>query len=264
MIALAKAGWLDILEGIENWRVWHLMGTSELRGRYARSRFGQFWHTLSTGILIGSIGLVWSVLWRMPVSDMMPYFAASMVLWTWLTGFIGDATTVFVNNNRYFINQRMSFTTAIAALLYQHVLILLHNAAIVVLVFVFFQQPVGFSALLVVPGFCLTVLTGLWLCYVIATLCARYRDLGQVFKSILQIAFLLTPVLWKVEFVPEAYRKIIYFNPFAVYLSVVRDPILGKPVPLNYWFIATGIAIGGFLLTLPFIGRYQHRIVYWL
>ena len=51
--ALAEAGWRDIHEGIENWRIWHLMGSAELRRRYARSRLGQFWLTLSTGILIG-------------------------------------------------------------------------------------------------------------------------------------------------------------------------------------------------------------------
>src|SRR6476660_5126686 len=141
ILALAQAGLQDLIEGIENWRIWHLMGSAELRRRYARSRLGQFWLTLSTGILIGSLGLVWSVLWKMPVSQMMPYFAASMIIWTMLTGFIGDATSVFSNSGRYFLNERMSFATAIDALLYQQILIFLHNAVIVILVFAGFQRP---------------------------------------------------------------------------------------------------------------------------
>jgi len=262
--ALAEAGLQDMLEGIENWRIWHLMGSAELRRRYARSRLGQFWLTLSTGILIGSLGLVWSVLWKMPVSEMMPYFAASMVLWTMLTGFIGDATSIFSGSGRYFLNERMSFATAIAAMLYQHILIFLHNAVIVVLVFAVFKRPIGLQALLAIPGFCLAVLTAMWLAYVVAILCTRYRDLGQVVTSLLQIAFFVTPVLWKVEFVPEPYRNMIALNPFAIYLSIIRDPILGVPVPLEHWAIATAITVGGFLLSLPFIGRYHRRIVYWL
>jgi ABC-type polysaccharide/polyol phosphate export permease len=264
LLALAEGGLRDIVEGIENWRIWHLMGSAELRRRYARSRLGQFWLTLSTGILIGSLGLVWSVLWKMPVSEMMPYFAASMVIWTMLTGFIGDSTTVFTNGGRYFLNERMSFATAIDALLYQNILIFLHNAVIVILVFAAFQHPIGLQALLAIPGFCLAVLTAMWLSYVVAILCTRYRDLGQVVTSLLQIAFFVTPVLWKVDFIPEPYRKLISLNPFAIYLSIIRDPLLGEPVPLEHWVIAAAITVGGFLLSLPFIGRYHRRIVYWL
>jgi len=264
VLILAEAGLRDIIEGLENWRIWHLMGSAELRRRYARSRLGQFWLTLSTGILIGSLGLVWSVLWRMPMSEMLPYLAASMVGWTMITGILGDAATVFANKGRYFLNERMSFATAIDALLYQNVLIFLHNAVIIVLVFIAFQRPIGFGALLAIPGFCLAVITGMWLSYVVAILCTRYRDLGQIVTSVLQIAFFVTPVLWKVEFVPEPFRKLVVLNPFAIYLSIIRDPILGVPVPLKHWAIAVAITAGGFLLSLPFVGRYHRRVVYWL
>jgi ABC-type polysaccharide/polyol phosphate export permease len=264
VLSLSEAGLRDIIEGIKNWRIWHLMGSAELRRRYARSRLGQFWLTLSTGILIGSLGLVWSVLWKMPVSEMMPYFAVSMVIWTMLTSFLGDATSVFTNGGRYFLNEHMSFSTAIDALLYQNVLIFLHNLVIVVLVFLGFRRSIGPEALLAIPGFCLAVVTGMWLCYVVAIVCTRYRDLGQVVTSLLQIAFFVTPVLWKVEFVPEPYRNLIALNPFVIYLSIIRDPLLGEPVPLATWAIAAAITVGGFLLSLPFIGRYRRRVVYWL
>ena len=262
--ALTEAGFRDIVEGLENWRIWHLMGSAELRRRYARSRLGQFWLTLSTGILIGSLGLVWSVLWKAPISEMMPYFAASMVIWTLITGIIGDAATVFANQGRYFLNEHMSFATAIDASVYQNALIFLHNAIIVVLVFVAFRRPVGFEALLAIPGLGLTLITGIWLSYVVAIVCTRYRDFGQVVSTLLQIAFFVTPVLWKINFVPEPYRELIALNPFAIYLSIIRDPLLGEPVPWEHWAIAIAITIGGFLLSLPFIGRYHRRIVYWL
>jgi ABC-type polysaccharide/polyol phosphate export permease len=264
LLDVATAGWVDIAEGIANWRIWHLIGSADLRQRYVRSRLGQFWLTLSTGILIGSLGLVWSLLWNVPVSEMMPYLAVSIVLWNVFVGIIGDATTVFVKNGRYFINQKMSFATAINGLVYQHALVLLHNAVIVVLVFIFFQKPVGLQALLAIPGLCLAGLTAFWLSYVVAIICTRYRDLGQVVSSILQIAFFVTPVLWKVKFIPEAYRELVLLNPFAIYLSIIRDPILGEPMTLEPWLIAASITVVGFLLTLPLIGRYQSRIVYWL
>jgi lipopolysaccharide transport system permease protein len=240
------------------------MGSAELRQRYSRSRLGQFWVTLSTSIIIVSLGVVWSVLWGMPVSEMMPYFAASIVIWYFFTGILGDATTIFIKSQHYFINQKMSFATAISALIYQHFLALLHNALIIIVVFIIFRPPVGIGLFMVVPGLCLALIAGFWLSYVIAIICTRYRDVIQLLLSLLQVAFFVTPVLWKPDFLPDAYRELLLLNPFAVYLSIVRDPIIGEPVLLPAWLIATTISVGGFFLALPFIGRFQSRIVYWL
>ena len=264
LLAAARAGWLDILEGATNWRMWHLMGSAELRQRYTRSRLGQFWLTLSTGIQIAALGLVWSLLWGAPVSELMPYFAISIVFWQFFTGILGDSTTIFTKNGKYFINHRMSFATAISALIYQHLLILLHNAAVIVLVFLFFSKPAGPTVLLALPGLGLAVITGVWLSYVLGILCTRYRDLGQLVNSMLQVAFYVTPVLWKPNFIPEAYREYLLFNPFAVYLSVIRDPILGESLTPEPWLVAAAITLVGFTAALPFIGRYKNRLIYWV
>src|SRR5262245_37636180 len=46
------AGFEELLGGVRNWRVWHLLGLNDLRHRYARSRFGQLWLTVSSGTKI--------------------------------------------------------------------------------------------------------------------------------------------------------------------------------------------------------------------
>ena len=263
-VALAKMGALDVIEGIKSWRIWHVIGSAELRQRYARSRLGQFWVTLSTGILIGSLGLVWSVLWRIPAAEMMPYIAVSMVIWAFISGVIVDSTGIFVRNSRFFINQRTPFSTVIAASLYQHLLVLLHNSVIVVLFFVVFLRPIGIEASLALLGFGLALVTAFWVSYLVAMACTRYRDLRQVVSSLVQIAFFVTPVLFRSEAIPESYRHLLLWNPFAVFLSVMGDPILGEPVPLTNWLTATIISFGGLIATLPIIGYFHRRIIFWI
>src|SRR5215470_14923416 len=92
---LFMLGIADLLKGIDNWRLSHLMGLGEIRRRYARSRIGQFWLTISTGIMVASLGLVWSTLWNMPVEDLLPFVAISLIVWTMITGTLGEAATVF-------------------------------------------------------------------------------------------------------------------------------------------------------------------------
>jgi lipopolysaccharide transport system permease protein len=260
----ARAGWAELVEGGRNWRVWHLIGIGELRRRYARSRLGQLWLTLSMGITIAIIGVTWAILWRIPVTDMLPFLAVSMVSWQFLQGVVGDATTAFSTNANYLLSQRLPCSTVVFALIYRHFVTLLHNAVIVAIVFLVFAHPVSLTAVLALPALVVTAVAAAWWAYVAATLCVRFRDLVHVVLSVMQLAFYLTPIIWKPEFLPERARWLNLVNPFAVYLGIIRDPILGKPPTLLPWLIAAGIAFGGLALALPFVGRYRRRIVYWL
>ena len=51
------AGLEELLGGMRYWRMSHLIGVRDLRHRYARSKLGQLWLTLSTAIMIGALGL---------------------------------------------------------------------------------------------------------------------------------------------------------------------------------------------------------------
>src|SRR5262245_55155529 len=124
-------GMWEMVEGIGNWRVSHLMGLNEIRRRYARSKIGQFWVTISTGIMVASLGLVWSVLWKVPAGELIPFMSISLILWGLITGTIGEAASVFVQSAPMFLNQGISFSTVIYALLYRNLLIFAHNLPII-------------------------------------------------------------------------------------------------------------------------------------
>ena len=49
----------DFSSALERWRLWSLLGWLDIRQRYARSALGPFWITLSMGVMVGSLGLVY-------------------------------------------------------------------------------------------------------------------------------------------------------------------------------------------------------------
>src|SRR5215468_3469039 len=87
---LFMPGIADLLRGIDNWRLSHLMGLGEIRRRYARSRIGQFWLTISTGIMVATLGLVWSTLWKVLIADLVPFIAISLIVWTLVSGTLSE------------------------------------------------------------------------------------------------------------------------------------------------------------------------------
>src|SRR5665647_3461838 len=149
--SLTRRGLDDLGRGLASWRVWHLIGIGTIRRRYARSRVGQFWTTLSMGIMITVLGLVWSTLWKQDLHEIFPYIASSLVLWTFLTGTINDATTAIVGSSHYFLNQGMSFSTPIYAAIYSQFIILLHNLIIVAIVLIIYPPSFSLETFLFIP-----------------------------------------------------------------------------------------------------------------
>ena len=254
----------DFTSGLANWRLCHLMGVSELRRRYARSRLGQFWLTISMGVMVAALGLMWATLWKMPVAEMLPHVAVGLVVWALINGVLSEAATVFVGVGPMFLNQGMRFSTAILALVYRHLLIFAHNAVILIVVFGWFQKPIGLSSTAALAGLLLLVITLTWCSYLVAIACTRFRDLTQVVSNFLLVAFFLTPVLWKEDSLSVGHQWIVALNPFALFLSLIRDPLFNQVPSASSWVAAISVAGVGLILAIPAIGHTRNRIIYWV
>src|SRR5262245_24538913 len=258
------AGLAGLLGGSRPWRGWHLLGIRDLRHRYARSKLGQLWLMLSTGVMIGVLSGVWSLLWSQPVRELMPYFGIGLIMWTFLSQVMIDCTSIYITHGNLYRNQKMTFSVSVYSVIYKNSIMLAHNLVIVVLLIVAFGVPINFHLLEIVPAFVLTWITMLWMGYVVAMTCVRYRDIIQVITTWFSVLFFLTPVFWKPDFLPERFHFIIDYNPLAQFLELLRNPFLGLPVSLHAWVFTIAFALGGGLIALPVIGRYQRRIIFWM
>jgi homopolymeric O-antigen transport system permease protein len=260
----AIAGLEELLGGIRYWRISHLIGVRDLRHRYARSKLGQLWLTLSTAIMIGVLAIVWSLLWNQPIYELMPFIGTSLILWNYLSQVLIDCTAIFVEQGNLYRNQKMNFSVSIYAVIYKNTIMLAHNMIIIAVLIVAFGIPVNWYLLQIVPAFALTWIGMVWSGYLIAMICVRYRDIIQLITTWMTVLFYITPVLWKPDFLPREYHFIIEFNPLAQYLEILRNPFLGQPVSSYAWLSTTVFALGGCLVALAVIGRYQRRIIFWV
>ncbi len=260
----ARLGAEDLADGLRAWRIWHLLGSGELRRRYARSRVGQLWHTLSTAVSIGILAFVWSVLFKTPIIDLLPHLAVSIIFWQFLSSVVTDATNLFTVNGHLMLSQRIEGSVIVFAAVYRNLLSLAHDLVIIPIVFIAAAVPVRPEVMLALPAMALITLTAVWLSYVLGILCARFRDLANIVHAVLQLAFYVTPVLWKPGFLGEGYQWVVLVNPFAIYLDIVRAPLLGEPLNGAYWALAALTAMSGLVLGILFVGRYRRQLLYWV
>ena len=258
------AGCEDIIVGLRSWRIWWLVAFSDIRQRYQRSLFGQFWLTISMGVTIGAIGFVYSVLFHQDIATYLPFLGIGIVCWGLIAGIVTEGCTAFRQSADFMRQSRLPRSVFVYRMLLRNVIIFAHNLAIVVLILIVFAVPVGWATLLVIPGLLLTCLTGVWVGLLLGLLCARFGDLPQVIASVVQIAFFITPVIYKAEPASGRLWVATHLNPFASYLALLRDPLLGQVPEATHYAMAVLVMVGGFAVTLPVFSRFRARIVYWL
>lgn len=254
----------DVVLGIASWHVWVLLGFSDVRQRYKRSKFGQFWITLSMGIFVAGIGVVYAFLFRQPVREYLPFLAVNMVVWTLISGIVNDATLAFVQASVYLRQEAMPKTVFILRILVRNLIAFAHNLIIIPIVFAVFLIVPSPTLLMAIPGLALMMVAAFLSAMIIGILSTRFRDLPQIIQNLLQIAFFTTPIMWRVDQMGDAAWYIVGFNPFAVFLRIVAEPMHGR-IPGVATYVSAFVVIA--ILTLiaaPLFARFRARIVYWL
>jgi len=261
--AAAIAG-SDIYRGVGAWRIWVMLGRTDVMCRYRRTRLGQFWITATLGLLLVGIGIIYSSLLKQPLATFMPYIAINFVFWNLITGLVNDGCQTFIDAERYMKQIDVPYSTHIMRIMFRNGLVFAHNLVILPIVFIIFSVPIPPTAPLSIFGLVLLVLNGLWAGLLLGTLAARFRDLPQLIQNLMQVAFFVSPVLYRPEDLEGLVRDIMQWNPLASILAVVRDPLLGTVPSSHDYLIAGGVLLLGFAVTLPFFGYFRRRIVYWV
>ena len=258
-----RAGWADLVQSIDRHPLWLFLGWQDIRQRYRRSLLGPFWLTISTGLQIGMLGILWATLFGQKSAEYLPYFAVGLVLWTWMGGVMQEACTAFTQFEHVIRQTALPFASYLLRVSLRHLVILAHNFVIVILVLVWRGRLPGMELLLVPPGLLLIALFLLGLSGPVAVLCTRFRDMTQIVANLVNLMYYITPILWMTATL-HSLHWIYEFNPLYHLLELVRAPLLGHwPEPADYLWSAGSLAVvwSGTLITL---GRSRTRLAYWI
>jgi ABC-type polysaccharide/polyol phosphate export permease len=121
------------------------------------------------------------------------------------------------------------------------------------------------ESLLVVPGIALNLCAVFGAVLTLSIVAARFRDVQLIVSTILQLVFLVTPIMWESKSLRgAAIGYVADFNPFYHLIELVRLPLLGKAPPLGSWIFSGFIVIVCLLVGHYIYARYRHRIAFWV
>jgi ABC-type polysaccharide/polyol phosphate export permease len=256
---------IELLDVMRRWEQWGVLAWADTKFRYRRTTLGPSWITLSLAATIFSVGILYGTILGGDLSQYLPYFAVGMIVWNYLSSSITEGCLVFIQASSLITSIPVPLVLNVYRMLAGALIVLAHNAVLIVFLWLIFRWPIGWVTLLAIPGLVLASLALLGIILTCAIVCTRFRDLHQIVSNVLQLLFFLTPIIWLPSSLRgDQLRFFIHLNPFYYLIEVVRGPLLGVAPDIIIWVVVGSIALAMLAMGTVFYMRFRHRVAFWL
>lgn len=253
----------DIVRGLRSWRAWALLAWFEIKHSYRGSILGPFWITITMGVFVFAVGLLYSQVFGAAAGEYIPWLACGFVIWTMISGLINEGAQVYNSATRFSTEMRLPYSFFSFKIAAKHLITFSHHIVVIIVVAVIFGLPIGWTILLILPGIAIILACGLWVSIILGLISVRFRDLPNIIQSVVQVSFFLTPIIWQPAQVQDR-MFVVLWNPFYHMIELVRAPLLGgAPSALNY-AVALGTCVATAVGAVFLFKRYRNRIPYWI
>jgi len=250
----------NYLSGI---RVSKELAWSDLKNSYKRTSLGPWWGTITSGVMIATLWLVFGNLFA--VESYFTYLATGILLWTLVSGPLGSAPYVFASNENLIRSTSLPLWTYLSRGMLKQLFVFAHSFALIPIVVFINLGELPETAIWFVLSMPLVALNMFWLTSLIAFLSTRYRDVAPIVVSVTTVLFYLTPIFWKPDILHSGVRELFLdWNPMYYMLNLLREPWLGnQPRAIDWIVVLCMTALGGVFFRLIY-RAFQHRVVFWL
>jgi len=253
----------DIFSACCHRDLWIYLAWQDIRLRYRRSKIGPLWITASMAIFCCTLGVIYSQLFKTNIAEYMPFLSMGFVLWALISGVLNEFPNTYVENASYITDIHINPFAILLRVTMRHLITLAHNLLIVVGVYIYFGITPGFEALLAIPAIALVTLNLFVMGISLSMLGARFRDITPITQNLVQVMFFVSPVTWMPKLLPPD-SWVVQLNPFAHFISIMREPLLGQPTEGLSWFISgVTLLISGCVAAVLYRER-SHRIPFWV
>lgn len=253
----------DVRDGWARRAVWWTLSVGDVRRRYRRSLLGPTWITVQMAVFVAGIGVLYAALFGQSLSEYLPFVAVGFLVWILMSGMVVESPQAFAAHAGVIRSAPLPLSTFCYRLVAVHAWYFVHNAVPVALLLIALRVlPVPQSVVLVPVGFIVVGLNGFLLACWLGPLGARFRDIGPLVQSLMQLMLFLTPVMWNPAIVPG--HAVVVWNPFAYFLEIIRQPLLGEPTSPLTWAVVGAITAANAAAAIAVFSRARARIVLWV
>jgi len=255
----------ELTLAIKHFDIYHFLARQDVKSRFRRSRLGILWIIIQQLVYSLGVGLVWTKIFGMDPAEFIPFLTVGMTLWTFISAAMVEGSVTFVTAHGYLKQLPLPQSIFIFRTLFTQGFYLAVGMTTVVFVLLVFGKFRLMGIIYAIPGFCILVAYFYGASGAFAYLGLRYRDLQHALSSIFSMLFIVTPVMYPPEIlIKKGIAIVVYGNPFASLIEVVRMPLLtgSNAAPIHY-IIALIFTVIMIMLRFIVAKKWERFVPFW-
>lgn len=239
----------------------YFLALRDVKARYKQAAFGVAWAVIQPVAGVALFTLVFRKLASVE-SDGLPYPVFALVgflAWTYFASTLTAAVASLVANSALVTKVYFPRVTAPVSALLPGLINLLPGLAVLAVLMVHYRVAPNL-ALLAFP-LCLLWLAAaaLGVGLLLSTLNVRYRDVGSVVATLLQLWLFASPVAYPTSLVPPEWRALYSVNPMAGVIDAFRWSLVGGPAPGPEALVSLGTTVVLLVAGLTYFASSERR-----
>lgn len=261
----APAEGFGFVYAIRTARAWWYSAWLRTLARFSRTFLGSFWLGLSNLLSVALLGAVYGAVLNVANPyDYVIYLGLGITVWGLISLSVISGCSLFTARRDQLVNNALP---AIFYCLEEWAFQLQTFAqafAIILVAFAFIQPSVLLHSLTSIWLPLLNLgLFCFWVTVVMAVLGSRFKDVSQLMPILLQLMFLISPILYKREGLGKV-GLIADYNPFYRVLAPVRSAVIDGTVQLGVELITLGLNVILVILVVIWLKRIRYRLPLWV
>lgn len=232
-ISAVAGQWLDFL-----WA----MTEKEIKARYKYAVLGFLWIVINPLSQMLVIGYIFQFFVPINVDNYFIFLFTGLLPWNFFSYSVSKTTPIILNERSLIQKAKFPREAIVLSVVFSN---LFHFMIALTMVLLFHATSEAVSGDLSVIGAVISFGQNLQLIPVLIWLVAltsglsllfsalnvRFRDVNFFLQAIMPLWFYATPILYRVDLLPESVRWLMYLNPVSVIIEFFQAIILGLPQP---------------------------------
>lgn len=245
----------------------YYLALGNLRARNASTALGLLWWVLNP-LLLGSIYLlVFGVIFeaRRGQPAYLSFLLSGLFAFYYTRGAMVGGANSITSNAKLLANQRFPrLLLPLSALIEASVGFLFSLVAFFAITWPVDRLLPGSAIVWLVPAVGLHAVFNFGVAAITARLVVPFRDVNNLVPYLLRLWLYLSPIIYSIDRVPEAFRGFFMLNPLVPILALYRTALMGAPIDASTVQLAAGWAFGLAALGVWLFVRFENRMVRYL
>jgi ABC-type polysaccharide/polyol phosphate export permease len=235
---------------------------TELKLRYRRSVLGMLWTMLNPLGMMLILTAVFSVIMRFDTKDYAILLLSGLLPWIYFSQCISGSLMSIIGKGellkKVYIPKIIIPLSVVVAGLINFMVSFVPLLAIMF----FLGHPIRPALIFLPVAIAILAVFAAGLSFIFSCLNVFFRDFTHMTEVLLQAWFYLSPILYKVDMIPERYRGLFQWNPMFQIIDCFRAPIFDGQFPsLINASIAVAWSLVALLLGTAIFVRYDRYLV---